>query len=63
MSEKDKLHSGELYLPMMDEILGEQIACMEKMYEYNATRPTEGAKREINDHDKEYYFRDRKIEI
>ena len=45
MSERDKLHSTELYLPMDDSIMAEQILCMEKLYDYNQTRPLEGEKR------------------
>ena len=45
MSERDKLHSTELYLPMDDSIMAEQILCMEKLYDYNMTRPLEGEKR------------------
>ena len=45
MTEKEKMHRGELYLPEDGEILKEQRACLEKLYEYNATRPSEGAKR------------------
>ena len=42
MSEmKDKLHTGELYLPNDPDIVREQMACMELLYEYNATRPSE----------------------
>ena len=43
---KDRLHTGELYLPGDDEIMAEQTLCMEKLYDYNSTRPLEGAKRE-----------------
>ena len=43
---KDKLHTGELYLPADDEIMEEQIKCLDRLYEFNMTRPTEGAKRE-----------------
>ncbi len=45
MNERDKLHSTELYLPMDDSIMAEQILCMEKLYDYNMTRPSEGEKR------------------
>lgn len=45
MSMKEKLHTCELYLPDDEEIMKEQILCQEKMYDYNATRPLEGAKR------------------
>lgn len=41
----DKLHSGELYLPMDDSVLNEQLQCLEKLYDYNATRPLEQEKR------------------
>lgn len=46
MKEKDKLHTGELYLPMGDEIMDEQLQFLEKLYDYNATRPLEQEKRE-----------------
>ena len=36
MTEKEKLHSGEIYQPMGQEILEEQLACMDIMDEYNA---------------------------
>lgn len=42
---KEKLHTEELYLPMGDEIMKEQLDCLEKLYDYNATRPTEQEKR------------------
>ena len=45
MAEKDKLHTGELYLPDDGEILVYQTACLDRLYEYNMTRPTEGEKR------------------
>ena len=45
MSEKDKLHTGELYLPGDEEIVKEQTACLERLYDYNATRPSQGEKR------------------
>lgn len=46
MTDKEKMHSGDLYLPMGDEIMNEQLQCLEKLYEYNLTRPTEQKKRE-----------------
>ena len=46
MSEKDKLHTGELYLPGDGEILAEQQKCLERLYDYNNTRPSEAEKRE-----------------
>ncbi len=45
MTEKEKMHSGDLYLPMGDEIMNEQLQCLEKLYDYNLTRPTEQKKR------------------
>lgn len=45
MSEKDKLHTGDLYLPGDDEILVEQQQCLEKLYDFNQTRPSEMDKR------------------
>lgn len=38
---KEKLHTGELYLPGDDEIMKEQLDCLEKLYDFNATRPLE----------------------
>lgn len=35
------LHSGELYLPMDDEIMEIQLKCLDKLYDFNNTRPTE----------------------
>lgn len=45
MSMKDKLHTGELYLPGDEEIMREQTLCQEKLYDFNATRPSEFEKR------------------
>ena len=46
MSMKEKMHTGELYLPGDAEIMKEQLACLDKLYDFNATHPTELAKRE-----------------
>jgi len=46
MSMKDKMHTGELYLPGDKEILSEQNICLEKLYDFNMTRPSEGEKRQ-----------------
>ena len=40
------LHGGELYLPNGKEILEEQAKWLDKLYDFNATRPTEMEKRE-----------------
>lgn len=39
------MHTGDLYLPMGDELLSEQLRVLEKLYDYNATRPLEQEKR------------------
>lgn len=44
-SMKEKMHTGDLYLPMDKEIMEEQIRCLEQLYEFNMTRPTEIDKR------------------
>jgi len=46
MTEYEKLHSGDLYLPGDDEIMKEQLICLDKLYDFNMTRPTEFDKRE-----------------
>ncbi|KFI67849.1 sugar O-acetyltransferase [Bifidobacterium magnum] len=50
-AQRDKLHSEELYLPGDESIMVEQTACMEKLYDFNATRPSQGALRESMLHD------------
>ena len=46
MSYQEKMHGGELYLPLDEEIVRDQTACLELLYDYNHTRPSEGKKRE-----------------
>ncbi len=46
MSMKDKMHTGELYLSGAPTILAEQELCLDRLYDFNATRPTEGKKRQ-----------------
>jgi len=46
MSIKDKLHNGELYFPGDKDLIKEQLACLEKLYDFNSTRPNELEKRE-----------------
>ena len=41
----NKMHSSELYLPNDKEIFGMQTECLEKLYDFNATRPSELKKR------------------
>lgn len=45
MPEKNKLHTGELYLPGDGEIMEYQTKCLERLYDFNATRPSEFEKR------------------
>lgn len=43
---KNKLHTGELYLPNDEELFSEQLKCLDRLYDFNATRPSELGKRE-----------------
>lgn len=42
----EKMHSTALYFPGDEQIMREQTACMERLYDFNATRPSEVSKRE-----------------
>lgn len=42
---KEKLHTGEIYYPNDATIMKEQLACLDRLYDFNATRPTELEKR------------------
>ncbi|MFR8974921.1 MAG: sugar O-acetyltransferase [Eubacteriales bacterium] len=46
MSMKYKMHTGDLYLPGNDEILKRQTKCLDRLYDFNMTRPTEFEKRQ-----------------
>ncbi len=46
MSMKEKMHTGELYLPNDEEIMREQTKRLDRLYDFNHTRPTEFEKRE-----------------
>lgn len=43
---KKRMQEGRLYLPEDEEIMHQQMLCLEKLYDYNATRPSEYEKRE-----------------
>lgn len=43
---KSRMHTCELYLPDDESIMQEQIKCLEKLYDFNATRPSESEKRQ-----------------
>ena len=45
-SMKDKMHTGELYLPGDEEIMRHQLKRLDRLYDFNMTRPTELKKRE-----------------
>lgn len=45
MSMKERMHTGELYLPGDPQIMAEQALCLERLYDFNATRPLEMEKR------------------
>ena len=40
------MHTGELYLPGDKEIMAEQEVCLERLYDFNMTRPSEMEKRQ-----------------
>ena len=46
LTAKEKQHRGDLYLPGDEEIMEEQLQCLEKLYDFNQTRPLEQEKRE-----------------
>ncbi len=45
-SMKEKMHTGEIYYPNDEEIVIRQTACLDRLYEFNMTRPTEQKKRQ-----------------
>lgn len=46
MTPKEKMQSGELYVCADDSLLSEQMTYLEKLYDYNNTRPSEFKKRQ-----------------
>lgn len=46
MKERDKIHAQTLYLPEDPEIMEEQLGYLDKLYDFNHTRPTELKKRD-----------------
>ncbi len=46
MTDYEKMHSGDIYNPSDDTIFEEQIKCLDRLYDFNTTRPTELEKRE-----------------
>ena len=45
MTDYEKMHSGDIYNPSDDAIFEEQIKCLDRLYDFNMTRPTELEKR------------------
>ncbi len=45
MTMKEKMHTGDLYLPTDDAIMQEQLKRLDRLYDFNHTRPTELDKR------------------
>lgn len=45
MTQKEKMVSGDLYLPDDEDIMVEQIKCLDRLYDFNMTRPTQLDKR------------------
>lgn len=48
---KDKLHTGELYLPQDQELMAEQLKLQDRLYDYNALKPTQTKAREAMLHE------------
>ncbi len=46
MDNREKLHSGELYWPGDEEIMKEQLGYLDRLYDFNMTRPNELEKRQ-----------------
>ncbi len=46
MDKFEILHSGKIYDPNLPEIMTEQAKCLEKLYDFNSTRPSEIEKRQ-----------------
>lgn len=46
MQEFEQLHNGSLYLPTESEMAKAQNECLDRLYDFNQTRPTEEAKRQ-----------------
>ena len=46
MDIKEKMHGGELYLPNDEELLKEQFSYLDRLYDFNMTRPTQLEKRQ-----------------
>ena len=45
MNVKEKMHSGEIYDPADEAVMSEQLQCLDRLYDFNMTRPTQYKKR------------------
>ncbi len=45
MDIREKMHSGDLYLSMDEDLFNEQLTYLDKLYDFNSTRPSELPKR------------------
>ena len=45
MDIREKMHSGDLYISADEDLVAEQLTFVEKLYDFNATRPLEQEKR------------------
>lgn len=46
MNHYEHLHTGKLYDPNDESVMAKQLKCLEKLYDFNTTRPSELEKRE-----------------
>lgn len=46
MTIQEKMHNTELYLPSDEALMQEQMRCLDRLYDFNHTRPTETDRRE-----------------
>lgn len=45
MEQRDNMHKGKLYDPNDDSVMEEQMVCLDRLYDFNQTRPSEMDKR------------------
>ncbi len=47
MEQRDNMHNGKLYDPNDDSVMEEQMVCLDRLYDFNQTRPSEMDKRNV----------------
>ena len=45
MEQRDNMHNGKIYDPNDDSVMEEQMVCLDRLYDFNQTRPSEMDKR------------------